>query len=178
MTSAPWLFIVNPAADRGRAEKRWQKMLPKLKVALPNMKWLLTSTPQEAIDLTQTAVANGQRYIAAVGGDGTHHEVVNGIYRALGIEKSAEVTYALLPLGSGNDWRRTHRIPCKLEPWLKMMAGGHSQQQNLGLIDYWYQGQQQQRVFANVAGFAYDAYVTRRASEAQLRGPILYPLFT
>jgi len=178
LLDAPWFFIVNPAADRGRAGRKWKKVLPRLKAVLPNMNWLLTNGPQDAINQSQKLVSEGQRHLVAVGGDGTHHEVINGIYRAMGAEKSREVTYALLPFGSGNDWIKTHKLPRKVGSWLKLVAAGNLRQQNLGLIKYQVDNQPQERVFVNVAGLAYDAFVTRRAGQAQLRGPLLYPLFT
>ena len=63
-----------------------------------------------AIELAVAAVNNGYRKIMAVGGDGTMHEVVNGIF----IQKTVpttEVLVAAISVGTGNDWTRMYGIP-------------------------------------------------------------------
>lgn len=115
----------------------------------------------------------------AVGGDGTHHEVINGMIDALGVDRLGEIRYALLPVGSGNDWVRTHRIPKRLDHWIERYRRGEDRWQNIGAIDYEDEsGRPQRRYFANVAGCCYDAYVVRRSATASIKNRLLYPLLT
>lgn len=58
-----------------------------------------TKYASEAIDLSIQAVADGTDVIVAIGGDGTFHEVVNGI-RSSG----KDVSVAFLPNGTANDF--------------------------------------------------------------------------
>jgi diacylglycerol kinase family enzyme len=78
-----------------------------------------TSFPLHAVELVEKAVQTGYRQILAVGGDGTNNEVVNGIMRQKEVPSHA-ITYALLPIGTGNDWIRTHGIPKDVGEWLAM----------------------------------------------------------
>ena len=78
---------------------------------------------------------------------------------------STDISYTLLPIGTGNDWIRTHQIPKKLEDWLKMIKAGKTKFQDVGLVKYQSEGKILERYFANVAGLAYDAYLVRYAGE-------------
>jgi len=114
----PWHFLLNPAAGRGKGLRRWRKLLPMLQAALPLMTMEESSADEGMAALAETAVRAGKTHLVGVGGDGTHHDILNGIVRADGLE---QVIYAPLPLGTGNDWVRTLRTPRKITSWLKML---------------------------------------------------------
>jgi diacylglycerol kinase (ATP) len=59
--------------------------------------------PLEAITLAAHAVGRYEKVIAA-GGDGTVHEVVNGLMR--GAAEAPDVAFGVLPLGSGDDFAK------------------------------------------------------------------------
>lgn len=170
-----WYFIVNPSAGRGKTGRRWPTYLPRLQAAFPTMEWTLTTQAGEARALAAQAVKDGRTQIVAVGGDGTHHEVINGLVDANGLD---QVTYALLPVGSGNDWVRTHQIPHRLNRWIKLVNAQKTAQQRLGRVTYFLNNQPQSRVFANVAGLAYDAYVVHRTEKTKFKNRFIYPLLT
>ncbi|MEM8583035.1 MAG: diacylglycerol kinase family protein [Bacteroidota bacterium] len=175
----PWRAIVNPAAARGRARKQWMAWLPTLQSLMPQLEWAFTESPGQAMDLAEQWVHEGCRHLVAVGGDGTHHEVCNGIFSALGPERAKEVLYTLLPLGSGNDWIRTHGQKRGLEAWLKLLEHGQPRLQSVGLVSFTNQaGEATQRYVINVAGMAYDAFVVRRAEGHPLKRKLLYPVLT
>ena len=52
--------------------------------------------------------ADGARQIIAAGGDGTVHEVIDGLYDP---DDPTEIPFGLLPLGTGNDLARSLRLP-------------------------------------------------------------------
>ena len=170
-----WYFIVNPVAGQGKTGRRWSGYLLRLQIAFPGMEWVLTTRSGEARKLAEQAIKEGRKGIVAVGGDGTHHEVVNGIVDAGGL---TQTIYALLPIGSGNDWVRTHNIPRNLDKWIAMLRAKRLDEQRLGRINYFLGGQPQTRTFANVAGLAYDAYVVRRTEETGFKNRFIYPLMT
>lgn len=177
-SSAPH-FLVNPAAGNGKAARRWKQYEPQLRRAFPNLTIHLSSRSGQLREIAASLANVEAVRIVAVGGDGTHHEVVNGLYDALGSEKLPEIPYALLPLGSGNDWIRTHRIPRRLDQWIAAYQRDQLKQQNLGLIHYYNEnGLPQQRIFTNVAGVAYDAYVVHRAEQSRFKSRLIYPLLT
>jgi YegS/Rv2252/BmrU family lipid kinase len=92
------LVILNPAAGRGRARREWPRAAQALRQAGLHFDLVETSAPGEGIELAQRA-ANDYDAVIAAGGDGTVHEVVNGLLRAKG-----GAALGLLPLGSGDDF--------------------------------------------------------------------------
>lgn len=159
-----WFVLINPTAGGGLSGRRWPDYARRLEKVLPDAKLAFSEANAHAMELVGRAIEDGYRYVMAVGGDGTHHEVVNGIMRQRAVP-SHEVTYALLPVGTGNDWVRNYRIPADIDRWLAMIQSGHTRTQSVGLATYQHEGQTKQRYFANVAGLAYDGYVVRYAHQ-------------
>ncbi len=102
-------LILNPAAGRGRA---WV-LLPDIQSTLKTLgietDVAQTRAPHEAIELAQRATQNGFELIIAAGGDGTLHEVVNGMVRATG--DGVAGTLGIIPIGSGNDFIKMLDVP-------------------------------------------------------------------
>ncbi|MCB0607523.1 MAG: diacylglycerol kinase family lipid kinase [Lewinellaceae bacterium] len=169
-----WFFIVNPVAGNGAAARRWPALERRLRQTWPDLEFAMTNGPGHAAQLAEEAVARGFRRIIAVGGDGINHEAANGILRQKHVPP-AEITYCLLPFGTGNDWRRTHRIPIETEPWIAMVEAGHTTFQDVGLVSFFRDGRQDQRFFVNVAGLGYDGFVVRFVGAR--RSPVLNRLY-
>lgn len=155
-----WMIIVNPAAANGNVGQKWPQLQARLAAKIKIRDVAFTERRGQATILTISAVEKGVRHLIAVGGDGTNHEVVNGIMQQQEVP-SSEIFYTLLPVGTGNDWIRTHGIPKPIDQWLDMLKKGHCIRQEIGLVEYQSEGQSQSRYFANVAGMAYDGYVVR-----------------
>ncbi|OAV44369.1 diacylglycerol kinase family protein [Lewinella sp. 4G2] len=169
--SQAWHFIVNPAAGGGKARQRWRTLLPKLQTAFPRMTFAV-STPATSLGaLAQDAVREGKHHLIGVGGDGTHHQILNGLMVTGMISK---VVYAPLALGSGNDWARSLATPRKLDHWLDHFESGSIQSQMIGHLTFPETGAE--HYFLNVAGFAYDAEVVRIAAEERVRHQWMYPI--
>ncbi|MEM6769266.1 MAG: diacylglycerol kinase family protein, partial [Bacteroidota bacterium] len=166
-----WHFLVNPAAGRGRAARQWRRWLPLLEAALPGMSWAESSAQTGMAALAEAAVRSGKHNLVGVGGDGTHHDILNGIIAADGL---GQVVYAPLPLGSGNDWVRTLDTPRKPADWVAMLRAGRILRHGVGRL--WYGTQT--RYFLNVAGMAYDALVLRKAEASWFKHRLLYPFMT
>ncbi len=162
--NATWLFIVNPAAGAGLAGKRWPAIQTALEQAKVPFSTVFTRHRFHAISLVADAVADGCRQIVAVGGDGTAHEVVNGIFQQSTCPPE-EITFTLLPVGTGNDWIKTQGIPKNFQHWLHYFINGKTAFQDLGWLDYQLNGQQRRRYFINVAGLSYDAYVVKESQK-------------
>ena len=91
------LAIVNPAAGRGRVRREWPRLAKRLREAGVAFEVAETKAPGEAERIA--AQANSFDAVIAVGGDGTVHEVANGLLRAGG-----GAALGVLPLGSGDDF--------------------------------------------------------------------------
>jgi diacylglycerol kinase family enzyme len=89
--------IFNPAAGRGRARRlidRLERQRGSSIVLWP------TDAVGHAVELAQKAAEAGYRMVIAAGGDGTVHEVANGLLRS----GRRDVTLAVWPIGSANDY--------------------------------------------------------------------------
>ena len=95
-----FFVIVNPAAGRGRARREWPGQAAALRDAGVRFEVTETREPGEAVGLAERA-AREVDVVVAAGGDGTVHEVVNGLLRARG-----PVVLGVLPLGSGDDFMK------------------------------------------------------------------------
>ena len=97
--------------------------------------------------------------ILAVGGDGSVNEIVHGIMTA-GLADTREVTLAVAPTGTGNDWARSLGIGRNPNEIVRALVTGRTMLHDVGAIDFPASGER--RWFINVAGAGYDAWVTER----------------
>lgn len=153
-----WYFIVNPMSGNGKSKKKWAAIQSHLQFHSIDFQVAYTERKGHAIDLAKTAIKNGFRKIIAVGGDGTGHEVVNGIMQQ-DFCPTTEITFCLCSAGTGNDWVKMHRIPKDVKKWIAVLIQEKTIFQDIGLIHYHQEGRQQKRYFFNVAGLAYDGYL-------------------
>jgi diacylglycerol kinase (ATP) len=96
----PTCVIYNPAAGRGRAKKLIDDARRRL---APDAELLPTEGPGHAAEVATAAVARGVRRVVAAGGDGTVHEVANGLLDA----NDPAAVLSVWPLGSMNDYAFT-----------------------------------------------------------------------
>jgi diacylglycerol kinase (ATP) len=99
-----FIAIVNPAAGGGRAGKLAGPRLAELRMKGLPIDVIASGAPGHAAQLAKEAFAQGYRRFLAVGGDGTAHEIVNGIF-AGGVPKR-RVALGFLPFGTGNSFLR------------------------------------------------------------------------
>ena len=164
--------IVNPTAAGGRAAAWWQAAAPVLGRRMPALTSTIVSGRDAVQDALREALAAGARTVIGVGGDGTHHDIVNALVR---LDALATCGYAPLPLGTGNDWCRTLGVPRHLLRWLQTMEQEIFVDHRIGCLQY---GTGQLRYFINVAGMAYDAEVVRKAASVSFKHRLMYPLLT
>jgi len=155
-----WLVIVNPASGRPDGGAGWRAIERALREAGVDFDSLDTQRAGHGDELARQALLKGRRHILAVGGDGSVNEVVHGIMNA-GLADTRDVTLAVAPTGTGNDWARSLGIPRDPTGIARAIAGGHTMLHDVGAIDF--PGRNlPRRWFINVAGAGYDAYVTER----------------
>ena len=166
-------FVVNPAAAGGRAARWWARALPVLQRHFPAMTYTVPASREGLREALLVAASGPADWLVGVGGDGTHHDLIN----VLVLEGlTNRFAYAPLPLGSGNDWCRTLGVPRHLLRWLEVMRAGRTIDHRIGKLTYG--AGTQVRYFINVAGLAYDAEVVRRSGSVGFKHGLLYPLLT
>ncbi|MEZ5042374.1 MAG: diacylglycerol kinase family lipid kinase [Saprospiraceae bacterium] len=161
-----WYIIVNPAAGKGKAARLWPQIAQLLTQEGIAFEVAFTQQHRHATELAMQAIAQGHRHLIGVGGDGTNNEVINGIFQQQSVP-STDILYALLPIGTGNDWIKTHGIPKKLHAWLAMLKTGQIDYQDIGWVEYQQEAGRRKHFFANVAGMAYDAFVVHHVERAK-----------
>lgn len=99
-----FLAIVNPAAGGGKSAKLAGVALDRLRKKGLHVDVVATTGKGHAVELAAEAYAQGYRRFIAVGGDGTAHEILNGLF---GRAKAQErISLGFLPLGTGNSFLR------------------------------------------------------------------------
>ena len=123
---------------------------------------LLTERPGHAVELIDRAAADGARLVVVVGGDGTVHEVVNGVLRA-GVGPTVEL--AVLPRGTGKDFVRSMRIPSDLGEAIVTARNGTPRTIDAGRASYTsWDGAEEEAYFANFAGAGISGAIASRAN--------------
>jgi YegS/Rv2252/BmrU family lipid kinase len=96
--------IVNPAAGGGRSAKLAGPAIARLREKGLHVDVIASTGPGHAAELAHEAYDQGYRRFIAVGGDGTIHEILNGIFTHA--EAKARISLGFLPLGTGNSFLR------------------------------------------------------------------------
>ena len=102
--------VVNPRSANGQTAKRWPKLAEAIEDLVGDIAVLQTKYAGQATELVRQALRDGYDRIISVGGDGTHHEVLNGFFDGL-LPINPRASMAILPLGTGSDLARTLHIP-------------------------------------------------------------------
>jgi diacylglycerol kinase (ATP) len=96
--------IVNPAAGGGRSAKLAGPALARLRKNGLQVDVIASTGPGHAAELAREAYDQNYRRFIAVGGDGTAHEILNGVFTHAG--SNAGISLGFLPLGTGNSFLR------------------------------------------------------------------------
>jgi len=150
MQETSTLLIVNPTARHGETER----LIPVVEHLLANMNHttVLTTHAGHAAELAASAV--GYDLVVACGGDGTVHEVLNGLMVHPPEQRPA---LGLLPTGSGNDTRRTLGVSNDLAQSALELVTGERRRFDVGVCNGVY--------FNNSFAAGLDAKVTAKAVE-------------
>jgi len=144
------LVIANPEAKHGETAK----LIPIIEQLLVNLPHDLVQTTAMGDGVALARDAAGYDVVVAAGGDGTVHEVLNGL---MAIDVDRRPALGLLPTGSGNDTRRTLGIPDDLAQAALTLATGVRKRFDVGVCNGVY--------FNNSFAAGMDAKVTAKAVE-------------
>lgn len=173
-----WLVVVNVFAASRKAGSVWKKAAVMLDEAGVRYKAMFTGGTDNAIAISQKAAAMGYRKFMAVGGDGTVHDVLNGIAAFVFSSGQADVTVAdftlgVLPVGSGNDWVKSTGVPIDVRKAVDTIAAARTSKQDVVKV----QAGSSVSYMVNVGGVGLDARVceiVNRKKEQGRRGKKLY----
>ena len=168
--NSKWLVIVNPKASIGKAGKDW----PQIKQILENegiaFDFLITEYQGHAISLVRDSIiGKGYKKIISVGGDGTNNEVINGIFTQKRFP-TEEIMMGIMPVGTGNDWRRTFDFGIDYQENAKIIKAGNTFKHDIGKVTYYNDGDPQVRYFLNAAGTGLDEAVCQSTNAMKQQG--------
>ncbi|MFA7418462.1 MAG: diacylglycerol kinase family protein [Melioribacteraceae bacterium] len=127
--------------------------------------YFITKTSKSAEDFAEKIANSGTDYLIAVGGDGTMHEVVNGIMQ-VPKDQRENLIIGLLPVGSGNDFARTLNLSGKISYLYKLISNNSLIDLDVGKIECKaLDGKDTTVYFNNIAGVGLDAEVAKRVNE-------------
>jgi YegS/Rv2252/BmrU family lipid kinase len=161
-------LIFNSHASRGRA---WEtaSVLRSIVQGHPEAEWAPTEYPSHATELAAEAARQGIDVVAALGGDGTVHEVVNGL---MSVAAEKRPLLGIVPIGSGNDFSASMGVTQEIETAMERVFGGEARWADLGLVA---DGSGRREYFSNALGIGFDAHVTYHSYQiTYLRGFSLY----
>ena len=174
-----WYAVVNPNAGSGKTVSEWPKASKILSDNRIDFEYKTTWKMGAAVEITMKACAEGYRKFLAVGGDGTVHEVLEGIAKYVSISAVAKTldkesqkvalddfTLAVMPIGSGNDWIKTLEIPKdfnKVAELMKRESTGRQDVFCLSLRDD-NTSSNLESFMANVGGVGFDANVCKKVN--------------
>lgn len=168
-----WIAVVNPKAGGGRVAQEWPLLSATLREKKVSFDEVFTTHRYHAVELVIYALKMGYRKIIAVGGDGTLHEVVNGLFHQTAVPVS-DITLAVLPAGSGNDWARMYGVPGNYAKAADLILEGKTLMQDVAKVVYTESGVENYRYMVNVAGIGLDAnicyYCNKAKSDSGHRG--------
>jgi diacylglycerol kinase (ATP) len=161
-------LILNPMADMGAAWRMANDLRP-IVIEHGGAEWSGTVYPTHATELAKQAALEGYDLVVAMGGDGTVHEVINGLMQ---VPTEKRPTLGIVPLGSGNDFAHAIGIPLQADHALVQALEGEPSPIDVvrmtdenGRVEY----------FDNTLGIGFDAVVTIRSHRLPVvRGFLMY----
>jgi diacylglycerol kinase (ATP) len=160
-------IILNPMARHGGGRRLRSGIERELESRRVDFDLVETEGPGHAAELAREAVASGLRTIVAAGGDGTVHEVVNGIASAA----FNGVALGLLPIGTGNDSVKMVPGTATMEQAYATLIAGRSAPLDVG-VSRWDGGSE---YFVNAMGTGIDVEVVRLMRRSRLLpGSVIY----
>ena len=163
-----WQIILNPNALLHRSSQFWKDIENKLQKFQINYCHHVTSTINEAKELIVNLCKKGERHFMIVGGDGTLNIFANAVMESQ--VDSSEIYAALIPLGTGNDWSRTHGYSNRYLDAIDLLMKGNFIHHDVGLVETIVNDQViDSRYFVNIAGFGFDGAVIANASKTKTK---------
>lgn len=171
-------FILNPAANRGDTGKQsdflHQLLARQMQAAREDglhyePDWVTTEYRGHAVELAHQAAKEGYDVVVSVGGDGTTHEIINGLMRS---EPENRPRLGIIPVGSGNDFAFNVGLSGDLEEAARCLFSGKVRLIDVGTIA---DGSGRKEYWNNTIGIGFSGIVNILASKVKrLRGLMVY----
>ena len=135
-----WTIIANPVSGRGRARRIGELVADLLRERGVDADLMVSEAPGDCERIAREVLARGVRQVAACGGDGTVHEVVNGL-------ANADAVLGIVPCGRGNDLARALGLSKDVKGVVNTLVHGVDRAIDLGRVG--------DRFFATIASLGF-----------------------
>jgi diacylglycerol kinase (ATP) len=153
--------IVNPRSGGGRAGRTFPDVKRVLERRVGPVEVAFTERSGHAIELARDAAKNGAEVVIAVGGDGTLHEVANGV-----LDAASGTAVGYVGQGTGGDFRRSLGVEHRLDAYVEAIASGALRPVDAGKLRYRaHDGTTQTRWFVNIVSAGMGGLVDRYVAE-------------
>jgi len=153
-------IIANPAAGKSKSLKRLKIVESVFQKRGVDYQTHLSKEEHDATDIVRQLTGNGEREIISLGGDGTLHEVLNGIV------DPSHCNLGCIPSGTGNDFAERAQLPLDTEKAANLILDTQAKP-----TDFLTVGGVR---CMNVAGLGMDVDVLERCKKGKLKGKIKY----
>ncbi len=164
-----WLVIVNPTAGAARGLEQFPLISKLLRDEGIKYEPLFTEHRFHAVELTVSAINRGYRKLLVVGGDGTIHEVINGLFIQKTVDPK-EVQIGVIATGEINNWAKSTGVPLRIEKAVALIKEGTTRLQDVGVACYEEAHYRQTRYIANAAGIGFNCYALSRLNHLRNKG--------
>jgi diacylglycerol kinase (ATP) len=160
MTSpfGPLVLIANPNAGHGRVDRALPQVEQVLRRQGLEYRIVRTTHPGHATEAARQALRGGERFLVAVGGDGTVHEVVNGMIED---GRASDAVLGVVAAGSGCDFVRSFGLPGDAGQAAGRLAGDGVRAVDVGTVTC---AGAQPRCFVNIAQAGLGGQVVARSA--------------
>ena len=168
------LVILNPASQKGKTGRQAPELLRVVERYLGPVDRRDTEAPRHAVSLAEEAAREGRPTVIAVGGDGTIHEVVNGLMR---VDQGTRPKLGVIGQGTGGDFRKSLEVEHRLDRYLTAIASRRTRKIDIGRFSYRDNaGEDTEGYFVNILSVGMGGLVDRYVHQAkgQLGGTIAY----
>ena len=125
------LILLNPHAASGTALRRFESVQASLSALFDEVRIAITKYEHEVSDHLRQALHDGFEMVLVLGGDGTNFVVLNALCQ---LKAQAELIFATLPFGTGQDWARTVHLPQEPDMMLEWLAQATPQPIDIGRV--------------------------------------------
>ncbi|GAB4366814.1 MAG: diacylglycerol kinase family lipid kinase [Calditrichia bacterium] len=156
-----YALVLNPKAGRGKGQRLETDLREYLSRQLGTVDFFKTEYSGHGKKIA-AEIKNTHSVIIAAGGDGTVHEIVNGMM-------GGKAALAVIPIGSGNDFVKPLAIPKNPREAIEVIRQNQRMKIDVGKMG--------DRYFPNGLGIGFDAWVVEESNKIKrLRGIFIYLL--